>query len=56
MVPKLAQKWEGPFEIGAVGAHDSYYIKSNGVFEHHPVNANHLAFWSTPEEEGTVME
>jgi transposase InsO family protein len=32
MIAKLKPKWEGPFEIGAVGAHDCYYLKRNGVF------------------------
>ena len=56
MIAKLAEKWEGPFEIGAIGVHDAYYIKRNNVFEPHPVNANHLAFWNVPEGEGTVID
>jgi len=56
MIPKLSAKWDGPFEIGALGLHDSYYIKKDGIFEQHPVNANHLDYWIIPEEEGTVVD
>jgi hypothetical protein len=57
MIPKLAPKWDGPFTIGSVGPHDSYYIHRNGIYEQHPVNSNHLMMWNKSlEEEDTVVD
>lgn len=53
---KLAPKWDGPYEIGSIGPHDSYYIHKDGIYQHHPVNSNHLMLWKeSPEEEDTVV-
>ena len=56
MISKLAPKWEGPFVIGSIGPHDSYYIHKNGIYEHHPVNANHLMLWKERGGEDTVVD